>query len=150
MWGTKLRFKQSEIRIQFKYEQLPTFCFYCGCVGRKDDLGLNCLKGGQFGPWLQAGYGIKSMGGTQVQRVIQEQAGTTGSPGQVLEGEVTAEKEMESGEGEIKRGEEGSRGWFEVQKDMIALIVQLPDLPLINLEQEQLEPLRIEVGLTVK
>lgn len=55
-----------------------------------------------------------------------------------MEGEVTAEKEMEYGEGEIKRGEEGSIGWFEVQKDTIALIVELLDLPLINLEQEQL------------
>lgn len=52
MQGTKLRFKQSEIWVQFKYEQLPIFCFHCGCVGYnervctwlKEDLDLNCLK----------------------------------------------------------------------------------------------------------
>lgn len=56
MRGTMLRFKQSEIWVQFKYEQFPTFCFYCGCVGhneracqlRKEDLGLSCLKEEQF------------------------------------------------------------------------------------------------------
>lgn len=31
--GTKLKYKQSEIWIQFKYEQLPIFCYYCGYIG---------------------------------------------------------------------------------------------------------------------
>lgn len=30
--GTKLKYKDTKIWIQFKYEQLLVFCYYCGCV----------------------------------------------------------------------------------------------------------------------
>lgn len=34
--GTKLRYKLKEIWIQFRYEQLSTFYYYCGCVGHNE------------------------------------------------------------------------------------------------------------------
>lgn len=63
--GTKLKFKQSEIRVEFKYEQLPIFCYYCGqvghneklCLKRKQDVERNCVLTDQFGIWLRAGGG---------------------------------------------------------------------------------------------
>lgn len=52
MRETIFRLKHSKVWVDFKYEQLPTFCFYCGCVGhnergcslRREDMVLNCLK----------------------------------------------------------------------------------------------------------
>lgn len=54
------------------------------CTRRQEDLKLNCLKGGQFGPWLRAGYGAKSMGGTQEQKGPQDQGGSTKVLGPLL------------------------------------------------------------------
>lgn len=64
--GTKLQYQQEETWIQFKYEQLLSFCYYCGCIGhiericgiRLDDLNENRLKKDQFGPWLRASTGM--------------------------------------------------------------------------------------------
>lgn len=55
--GTKLRHKQSECWVEFKYENLPLFCFYCGCLGhnekgcaqRKLDVAQNMVLQDQFG-----------------------------------------------------------------------------------------------------
>lgn len=69
--GTKLKYQQNEIWVQFKYEQLPTFCYYCGCIGHSErvcaqrlkDLEENCLKKDQFGPWMRASTGKGMDGG---------------------------------------------------------------------------------------
>lgn len=58
-----LKYKQSEIWIEFKYELLPIFYFYRGIIGhnekicakRKKDLSGNCVTKDQFGYWLRAG-----------------------------------------------------------------------------------------------
>lgn len=72
--GTTLKFKQNETWIQFKYEQLPFLCYYCGCIGnnemntiqRKHDLRLNVLKENQYGSWLRVGLG-RSVGDKRVE-----------------------------------------------------------------------------------
>lgn len=55
--GTKVKYKNCETWIQFRYEQFPVFCYYCGCIGhneriyekRKEDLQHGTLKEDQFG-----------------------------------------------------------------------------------------------------
>lgn len=83
--GTKLKYQQDEVWAQFKYEQLPTFCYYCGgighnervCAQRLKDLEGNCLKKDQFGPWLRASTGNWMFGGGA--RVSKHASPTTGS-----------------------------------------------------------------------
>ncbi|GER26493.1 gag-pol polyprotein, partial [Striga asiatica] len=51
--------------IEFKYENLLTFCFYCGkighnerqCESKREDLHRNVLRTWQFGEWLRGSYG---------------------------------------------------------------------------------------------
>lgn len=55
--GTMLKFKNIECWVDFKYETLPTFCFYCGHLGHteklcskmKHDQTKQCLLNDQFG-----------------------------------------------------------------------------------------------------
>lgn len=146
MRGTRLRFKQNEIWVEFKYEQMPTFCFYCGCVGhnervctrRKEDLGSNCLKGEQYGPWLRAGYGLKKPGGPQMQREAHDQVDNTTAPGLILEGEDKGGRAQASREKEIAAGEEGPGGGLGRQQDIPTLVMKLPELSLDTLAQDRL------------
>lgn len=60
--GTKLRYKNTEAWIEFKYEQLLGFCYYCGvmrygekiCLKRKQDVENKCVLPEQFGGWMRA------------------------------------------------------------------------------------------------
>lgn len=54
--GTKLKYKSIKIWVEFRYEQLPTFCYYCGRIGhnermylkRKQDIDQKCVLNAQF------------------------------------------------------------------------------------------------------
>lgn len=71
VWGTKLKYKHCETWVQFKYEELPVFCYYCGYIGhnerlcgkRKEDLQKGQLTQDQYGSWLRAGPSRSSLGG---------------------------------------------------------------------------------------
>lgn len=62
MRGAKIKFQGQEVWVDFKYEYMALFCFYCGKVGhskracskRVEDAKKGKLSGGQYGDWLKA------------------------------------------------------------------------------------------------
>lgn len=60
--GTKLQYADQEVWVEFKYENMAAFCYYCGFVGhteklcskRKGNSRSGQLLEGQYGEWLKA------------------------------------------------------------------------------------------------
>lgn len=60
--GTKISFEGEQRWVMFKYEQFPSFCFYCRSIGhgeRRSGMKISYLKNlklhkGQYGEWLRA------------------------------------------------------------------------------------------------
>lgn len=59
--GIKIKLEDEQIWVDFSYEQLPMFCFYCGCIGHserfcemkmRDSRDGNVCEG-QYGEWLR-------------------------------------------------------------------------------------------------
>lgn len=92
--GTKIRMEGEIKWVDFTYEQLPLFCFYCGRIGHLERLCDKKLKDaraenvceGQYGDWLratvtklgkrgakegQAGVGKESLGKEIVSRGVK-------------------------------------------------------------------------------
>ncbi|CAA0831374.1 Unknown protein [Striga hermonthica] len=60
--GTKVKLGPESLWVDFRYENLQSFCFYCGLIGHvdkncpnmKDDLNRDVINVGQYGDWLRA------------------------------------------------------------------------------------------------
>lgn len=61
MRGTKLKLEDELIWVDFTYEKIPTFCFYCGIIGHQEkncgqkieDADKQNIVEGQYGEWLR-------------------------------------------------------------------------------------------------
>lgn len=59
---TKLKYNDQEVWVEFKYENVATFCYYCGLVGhserscsaRKNVARSGDIREEQYGEWLRA------------------------------------------------------------------------------------------------
>lgn len=59
--GSKIRLEEELVWVDFRYENLPAFCFYCGRIGhperscehKMEDSKNNCIVEGQYGGWLR-------------------------------------------------------------------------------------------------
>lgn len=69
MRGTKFKLEKELVWIDFRYEQLPAFYFYCGVIGHQEkrydrkiiDSNESKVRESQYGEWLRAQ--IRSWGG---------------------------------------------------------------------------------------
>lgn len=60
--GTKIRLDDQMVWVDFRYENLPIFYFYCGRIGhsergcdhKMEDSRRNCINEGQYCSWLRA------------------------------------------------------------------------------------------------
>lgn len=107
--GTKIKCNKNSVCVDFKYENLAIFCFYCERVGhterhcwkRKTDANSEKILDGQFGEWLKP----------DIRRVVlkHHKPGTSGgnedrAPITVLQQPVSEGERVE------KVGAEGMRG----------------------------------------
>ncbi|XP_058741861.1 uncharacterized protein LOC131614267 [Vicia villosa] len=143
--GTMVRFKEKNLRIYFKYERLPTFCFVCGKVGHQlkdcdsvEDLseeGFEELDEQElsYGTWLRASPLPKI---TDEQRKKETKSSSCSkslfnvSSGQSGCGSKNKEKEGD-GEVEQKKDENGGKGKEVVQEKAAKPGVQVLEIEAV-------------------
>lgn len=60
--GTKINLDDEVIWVEFRYEMLPTFCYYCGiidyvekfCDNKMEYLRKERVREGEYGEWMRA------------------------------------------------------------------------------------------------
>lgn len=83
---TKIRLDEELVWVDFRYENMPTFCFYCGrlghagrgCEQKMVDSRNNCICEGQHGNWLRAQVvKIEKMGESSETRRVENLSSQT-------------------------------------------------------------------------
>lgn len=105
---TKLKYKLSETWVEFRYEQLPNFCYYYGkigyneklCLKKKHDVLNKCVVLDQFGGWMGVGFRRSDWQGLQ---------GGKGNDGEGSKGLFRVNEEGEMRQGTDDAGEKDKK-----------------------------------------
>lgn len=81
--GTKIQFSTKSVWVDFRYEHLAVFCYYCGrvghleknCVLKRGDISSGSVKQDQYGEWLRAVLMSKQFRRTTEKITERESAG---------------------------------------------------------------------------
>lgn len=101
--------------VDFKYEQVPIFCFYCGIFGHQErscKLNLSDAKEGQiiegqYGDWIRASMSLGGKKGSTREGNLRNQSRELSKArGEEIEGEQGTIREIQA----LGKGQEGVRG----------------------------------------
>lgn len=93
--GANIRLNEVICWVDFKYEQLASFCYYCGKVGHLDrfcyakgeDVRKKELKAGQYGEWLKGVSGRSSSKvGERISPIKMRNSGESNNTRELREG----------------------------------------------------------------
>ncbi|KAK6126693.1 hypothetical protein DH2020_039562 [Rehmannia glutinosa] len=116
MRGTNLKLDGETYWISFKYENFQSFCFTCGLIGhterscqnRKEDLGRNSLKEGQFGDWMRAmDFGVFRYGQRSPKNTASTTIGEPSGSNEIIRNEVEGVKNQNHVLGKVLEKEVG-------------------------------------------
>ncbi|KAK6135545.1 hypothetical protein DH2020_030716 [Rehmannia glutinosa] len=102
---TNIKLEEEACWVDFLYENLQTFCFYCGkighsergCQSRKEDLALDKLRDGQFGEWLRAGdLGLNKTGAKVTRKPFSVEPQTQKDEGALVVNNIPPEENQKN------------------------------------------------------
>ncbi|CAA0837934.1 Unknown protein [Striga hermonthica] len=96
--GTKIKLGRELIWVDFRYENLQSFCYYCGLIGhserectrKKEDIKENKRNPGQFGDWLKASTALSTLNRTRyLPDRVSQKSSSSDKPSEAAESNKT-------------------------------------------------------------